>query len=107
VQLGEAGVSIYALAGGGSNRPIYAGAYQRGIFFASSVGQNWRQMPGSERLGTVLSVLPVQDIKTLYVGTYDRGVMLSRNGGQTWQAFGLVGAHVRQLVIGEPNWRQP
>jgi hypothetical protein len=107
VPIGEAGVSIYSLAGGGSNRPIYAGAYQRGIFYASSVGQNWQQMPGSERLGSVLAILPVQDIKTLYAGTFDRGVMVSRNSGQTWQAFGLVGAHVRQLVIGEPSWIHP
>ncbi len=107
VPIGADSVSIYALAGGGSNRPIYAGAYQRGIFFASSVGQNWQQMPGSERLGSVLAILPMDDVKTLYVGTYDRGVMVSRNGGQTWQAFGLVGAHVSRLIIGEPSWLRP
>lgn len=107
VNIGEEYVSIYALAGGGSNRPIYAGAYQRGIFFASSVGQNWQQMPGSENLGSVTCILPLPDRSVLFAGTYDRGVQLSRNGGQTWQAFGLVGAYVRQLVVGEPDWIRP
>jgi len=107
VVIGEEDVSIYSLAGGGSNRPIYAGAYQRGIFFASSVGQNWRQMPGSERLGSVTSILPLYDRNALFVGTYDRGVQLSRDGGKTWKAFGLVGAYVRQLIVGEPNWLRP
>jgi len=107
VLIGEQGVSIYALAGGGSNRPIYAGAYQRGIFFASSVGQNWRHMPDSELLGSVTCILPLHDRNLLLAGTYDRGVQLSRNGGQTWKAFGLVGAYVRQLIVGEPNWIEP
>lgn len=107
VLIGEESVSIYALAGGGSNRPIYAGSYQRGIFYASSVGQNWRQMPGSERLGSVTCILPLPDRNLLLAGTYDRGVQLSRNGGQTWKAFGLVGAYVRQLVVGEPSWLRP
>jgi hypothetical protein len=107
VIVGEESVSIYSLAGGGSNRPIYAGAYQRGIFFASSVGQNWRQMPGSELLGSVTCILPLHDRSALFVGTYDRGVQLSRNNGKTWKAFGLVGAYVRQLVVGEPSWLRP
>jgi hypothetical protein len=51
--------------------------------------------------------LPLPDRQALFAGTYDRGVQLSRNGGQTWQAFGLVGAYVRQLVIGEPDWLRP
>ena len=95
--VGEEEISIYALAGGGSNRPIYAGAYKRGIFFASSVGQNWRQLPGSEQLGSVTCLLPLPEQNLLLAGTYDRGVQLSRNNGQTWKAFGLVGAYVRQL----------
>jgi hypothetical protein len=48
VPIGEDGVTIFTLAGGGSTRLIYVGAHQRGIFFASSVGQNWQQMLGSE-----------------------------------------------------------
>jgi len=107
VLAGEEEVSIYALAGGGSNQPIYAGAYKRGIFFASSVGQNWRQMPGSEQLGSVTCLLPLPEQDMLLVGTYDRGVQLSRNGGQTWKAFGLVGAYVRQLALGEADWLKP
>jgi photosystem II stability/assembly factor-like uncharacterized protein len=107
VLIGEQGVSIYALAGGGSNRPIYAGAYQRGIFFASSVGQNWQHMPNSEQLGSVTCILPLPDRNLLLAGTYDRGVQLSRKDGQTWKAFGLVGAYVRQLIVGEPNWIEP
>jgi len=105
--IGEDSVSIYTLAGGGSNRPIYAGSYQRGIFFASSVGQNWRQLSGSERLGSVTCILPLPERNKIFAGTYDRGVQLSRNGGKTWQAFGLVGAHVRQLVVGELSWSRP
>jgi hypothetical protein len=107
VLVGEEEISIYALAGGGSNRPIYAGSYKRGIFFASSVGQNWRQMPNSEQLGSVTCILPLPEQNILLVGTYDRGVQLSRNGGQTWKAFGLVGAYVRQLVLGESSWIRP
>lgn len=107
VLVGEEEISIYALAGGGSNRPIYAGAHKRGIFFASSVGQNWRQLPGSEQLGSVTCILPLPDRNLLFVGTYDRGVQFSRNNGQTWKAFGLVGAYVRQLVLGESSWSRP
>jgi len=107
VLVGEEEISIYALAGGGSNQPIYAGAYKRGIFFASSVGQNWRQLPGSEQLGSVTCILPLPEQNMLLAGTYDRGVQLSRNNGQTWKAFGLVGAYVRQLVLGEANWLKP
>jgi photosystem II stability/assembly factor-like uncharacterized protein len=107
VAIGEEGISLYSLAGGGSNRPIYAGAYQRGIFFASSVGQNWQQMPGSERLGSVTCILPLHDRNALFAGTYDRGVQISRDGGKTWKAFGLVGAYVRQLVAGEASWLRP
>jgi len=107
VLVGEEEISIYALAGGGSNRPIYAGAYKHGIFFASSVGQNWRQLPGSEQLGSVTCILPLPDQNMLLAGTYDRGVQLSRNDGQTWKAFGLVGAYVRQLVLGDSTWLRP
>jgi hypothetical protein len=64
-------------------------------------------MPGSENLGSVTCILPLPDRNVLFAGTYDRGVQLSRNGGQTWQAFGLVGAYVRQLVVGEPDWIRP
>jgi photosystem II stability/assembly factor-like uncharacterized protein len=107
VSLGEDSVSVYTLAGGGAGAPIYAGAYQRGIFFAPSTGQSWRHLTGSEKLGSVLCILPMGDRQTIYVGTHDRGVLVSRDAGENWKEHGLIGAQVRQLMLGEPGWLQP
>jgi ligand-binding sensor domain-containing protein len=107
VSVGEDSVSIYALAGGGTNATIFAGAYRRGLFAASSNEKIWRQQAGSENLGSVLCILPMDDRKTIFVGTHDRGIFVSRDSCATWQPFGLDGAQVRQLMIGEPNWLRP
>jgi photosystem II stability/assembly factor-like uncharacterized protein len=107
VSIGQDSVTIYALAGGGANAPIFAGAHRRGIFFAPAAGQSWRHLPGSEKLGSVLCVLPMEDHKTIYAGTHDRGVVISYDAGETWKEFGLIGAHVRQLILGEPGWLRP
>jgi len=100
-------VSVYALAGGGANSPIYAGLFEQGLYRASSPGENWLPLEGSEKLGTVLCILDLEEQHTLFVGTHQRGVMKSADNGRTWQNFGLAGAPVRVLMLGESDWSKP
>jgi photosystem II stability/assembly factor-like uncharacterized protein len=107
VETGLDSVSVYALAGGGANAPIYAGLFQHGLYRASSPGENWAPLEGSAQLGTVLSILPLADQQTIFVGTHQSGVMRSTDYGHTWQSFGLKGVPVRTLTLGEESWSKP
>jgi photosystem II stability/assembly factor-like uncharacterized protein len=98
---------VYALAGGGATEPIYAGVFEHGLFRASSPGDNWAPLEGSAQLGTVLSILPFPDRKTIFVGTHQNGVLRSTDYGHTWQSFGLKGVPVRTLTIGGADWHKP
>ncbi|MGH7491448.1 MAG: hypothetical protein ACREOO_03530 [bacterium] len=100
-------VSVYALAGGGAHAPIYAGVFEQGLYRASSPGENWSHVEDTESLGTVLCILPMDELRILFVGTHQKGVMKSADSGRTWQSFGLSGAPVRALVLGEVDWSKP
>ncbi len=100
-------VSVYALVGGGANTPIYAGVFEKGLFRASSPGENWTHLEGTEKLGTVLCILPIEELQIIFAGTHQKGVMKSIDSGRTWQNFGLAGAPVRVLMLGEGDWSKP
>lgn len=107
VDMGIDSVSVYALAGGGATAPIYAGLFAKGLFRASSPGENWASLEGSEQLGTVLTILPLEDRQTIFVGTHQSGVMRSTDYGHTWQSYGLKGVPVRTLTLGQESWFKP
>ncbi|MDZ7269487.1 MAG: hypothetical protein ONB48_18890 [candidate division KSB1 bacterium] len=107
VDMDDDSSSVYALAGGGANEPIYAGLFAQGLYRASSPGELWEPLAGSQRLGTVFCILPLPEQQLLFVGTHDQGVFRSTDGGQTWQSFGLEGATVRDLMLGEAGWARP
>ncbi len=100
-------ISVYALAGGGANSPIFAGVFERGLYRASSPGENWMHLEGTEKLGTVLCILTVEEPPLILAGTHQQGVMKSVDNGRTWQNFGLQGAPVRMLMLGEADWSTP
>lgn len=107
VDMDDDSSSVYTLAGGGANEPIYAGLFEQGMYRAASPGELWERMRDSEKLGTVLCILPLHERQMIFAGTYDKGVFLSVDGGQTWQNFGLEGAPVRDLLLGESSWAKP
>ena len=100
-------VSVYALAGGGANAPIYAGLFEHGLYSASSPGENWSPMESSKILGTVFCILPLEEHKIIFAGTHRNGVMRSDDHGRTWRNFGLKGVAVRALIAGEAGWSKP
>lgn len=107
VDMEKDSISVYALAGGGANAPIYAGVFGHGLYRASSPGENWLPMEGSEKLGTVLCLLPMEEQRIIFAGTHQNGVMKSTDHGRTWRSFGLPGATVRVLFLGEEDWSKP
>ncbi|MCG3154390.1 MAG: hypothetical protein DKINENOH_00984 [bacterium] len=107
VDMDDDSSSVYALAGGGANEPIYAGLFAQGLYRASSPGELWEPVAGSQRLGTVFCILPLPEQQLVFVGTYDQGVFRSTDGGQTWQSFGLEGVPVRDLLLGDASWARP
>lgn len=100
-------VSVYALAGGGAHVPIYAGVFEQGLYRASSPGENWMHVEDTEKLGTILCILPLEEQRIIFVGTHQKGVMKSEDSGRTWQSFGLTGAPVRTLMLGDADWSKP
>ena len=107
VDLERDSISVYALAGGGAHAPIYAGVFERGMYRASSPGENWMHLEGTEKLGTVLCILPIDELRMIFAGTHQQGVMKSADSGRTWQSFGLQGGPVRVLLLGEADYCQP
>lgn len=107
VDMDDDSSSVYTLAGGGANEPIYAGLFEQGMYRAASPGELWERMRDSEKLGTVLCILPFHERQMIFAGTYDKGVFLSVDGGQTWQSFGLEGVPIRDLLLGESSWAKP
>ena len=107
VDMEDDSISVYALAGGGAHEKIFAGLFERGLYAANSAGEIWEPVVGSEMLGTVFCILPIEDTDTIFVGTHEKGVFRSKDKGQTWQPYGLEGAPVRGLILGEPEWATP
>ena len=107
VDLEDERTSIYTLAGGGANEPIYAGLFDLGLYKSASPGEIWEPMVGSEVLGTVYAILPVKGSDTIYAGTHKKGVYRSLDNGITWEPWGLQGRTVRGLILGDSHWARP
>lgn len=90
--------NVISLAINDSNRYIFAGTDNEGVFRSTNNGTNWTRKV-SNLTNLYVSALAINADGNIFAGTGGGGVFLSTTNGDTWSQTGLRNTWVHSLAI--------